>query len=172
MATSLTAKATLKLSSTYTNPLDLSTPVDSFLADWSKSFTNGTGTDQANLVWHDTRTLAGTSEDLDLNASLTSTLVPGAVTVKFTNIKILAIRNNSTTTTEILAVGGAAGTQFVNWVANSSDIVNIGPSGMLILISPIDGYAVGAGASDLLKINSAAATFTYDIWLVGIGTVS
>jgi len=172
MATSLTAKATISLLSTYVNPLDLSTPVDSVSTDWTKSFTNGTGNDEANLVWHDTRSLAATSEDLDLNAALTSTLVGGAVTVKFTNIKALYIRNNSTTTTEILAVGGAAGNQFINWVANTSDIVNIGPSGILALINPLDGYDVTAATGDLLKIDSGADTFTYDIWIVGIGTVS
>ncbi len=164
MATSLTTDLTLKLGALLTNPLDLSTTRDPVNQDWSDALAEGTGSDQADVLWHDTRTLAGTSEDLDLAASLTDAF---GTSVTFVNVKLIAIRNNSTTTTESLAIGGAAATQFINWVGDATDIVNLGPSGIFLLWDPIDGYPVTAGTGDLLKIDSGADTFSYDIIIVG-----
>ncbi len=164
MATNLETTLTLLMTWDFTNALDLSTPRDKNTLTCSDSLGQGTGSAQADLVWHDERTLTGTSESLDLAGSLTNAW---GSTVTFAKVKGILIHNTNTTTLKVLAIGGAVATQFVNWVANSSDIVNIGPDGLFLLWSPVDGYAVGAGASDILKIDAGANTITYDIVIVG-----
>jgi len=164
MATSLAITLSAGITWTFTNALDLTTTSDGTTLDLGDTLANGTGVNQADVMWHDSRLLSATSEELDLAGSLTNAF---GTTVTFAKIKTIIIKNTSTTTTQILAVGGAAATQFSNWVAHVSDIVNIGPDGVLILHSPIDGYAVGAGATDKLKIDAGAVNITYKIVLIG-----
>ena len=165
MATpTLLAQLSFILNVQYVDTDDINEARGTISFNLSDDLTSGTTTDKADLLWWDTRTLAATSEDLDLAAGLTDTF--GNV-LTFVEIVGLAIKNTSTTTAEILAVGGAAGNQFINWVANSSDIVNIDPDGILFLWSPLDGYTVTAGTGDLLKIDAGAATITYEIVIIG-----
>ena len=158
------ASITLSLRHMLQSALDLETAQSILNQSYDDSMTTGTSANQVDKVWSDSRTLAATSETLDLAGSLTDAF---GSTVTFVKVRTILIHNTSTTTTEVLAIGGAAGTQFVNWVANSSDIVNIGPDGIFLLHSPIDGYAVGAGASDFLKIDAGADTITYEIIIWG-----
>ena len=154
---------------TYSGDADLSTLTETIsgtnLPSWV--VTNGTGADQADLLWHDQRTLsASTSEDLDLAGSLTNSF---GTTVTFARIKGIIVSAASGNGDNI-QVGGAASNQFVNWVANSSDIINVRPGGTFALIAPdATAYAVTAGTGDLLKINNAdsGAAATYDIYLIG-----
>lgn len=168
MATSLAVQLALTLSWQQTNAADLSTPRDAAALSLDDELTNGTAIDTADVLWHDRRTLAATtSEDLDLAGSLVSALTGAAVT--FAKIKCILIKNRSTTAGYILAVGGASSNQFINWVANSSDIVNVGPNGIFMLWNPsLAGYAVTASTGDLLKINNTGGgSLDYDIVLIG-----
>lgn len=165
MADALTTKLTIKLACDYVDTLDLSTVTDDLDVDWSDSLADGTGKDQADELWHDSRTVTGASEDLDLAGSLTNGL--GDV-VTFVKIKTIMIKNTSTTAGENLSVGGAAANQLINWVGDASDKIVIGPDGLFILHNPAAaGYAVTAATGDLLKIDSGAATITYEIVLIG-----
>lgn len=135
-----------------------------FTLNTTIALTTGTATDQSDLLWEDTRTLDAASEDLDLAGGLTDVHGDAITIVEVTGI---VIKNRNTTAGHNLAIGGAAGNQFINWVANSSDILNIGPTGRWTLESPIDGYAVTAGTGDLLKIDAGANTVTFDIAIWG-----
>ncbi|HJR01834.1 MAG TPA: hypothetical protein VKA83_09395 [Methylomirabilota bacterium] len=128
---------------------------------------DGTGANQGDLIWHDQRTIgASSNEDLDLRGGLTDAF---GATLQFVRVKgflvyaALANANN-------VHVGGAAATQFVGWVANSSDIVVVRPGG-LFCIAALDAtaYPAGAGTTDLLRIaNSGAGTsVVYDIMVWG-----
>jgi hypothetical protein len=168
MATSLAVQLQLLLNWQQSNNPDLSSVKDTGAISLEDTLANGTAIDQADVLWHDRRTLAATtSEDLDLAASLVSALTGAAVT--FAKIKCIYIKNRATTAGYILAVGGASATQFVNWVANSSDILNISPDGFLLLWNPsLAGYAVAASTGDLLKINNTGGgSLDYDIVLIG-----
>ena len=144
---------------------DLSTPRDRFVYEFGDTLATGTGLDQADKLFHDTRPLAGTSEDFDLAAGHTSKF---GVTITFVKIKMLFIKNRSTVAGETLAVGGAAGNQFINWVGDATDIINIQPNGFLHVWAPsLAGFAVTANTGDLLKIDSGAASFSFDIIIVG-----
>ena len=166
MATNLTTNLTLRLLTVFEDDLDLSDPKDTLNIDWKDSLANGTGTDQADVIWHDQRTVTGASEDIDLAGNVLFKDAFGN-TITFVKVKAVFIHNTSTTATETLSVGGAAGTQFSNWVGAVNDEVNVGPDGLFMLWSPTDGYAVGAGATDLLKIDPGADTIIYDIVIIG-----
>jgi len=143
--------------------IDLSTPRDSMTISKNDSLENGTGSSQADVQWHDQRTLAGTSENIDLAGSLTSTL--DSSTITFANVKAVLIKNNSTTATEQLTVGGASSNA---WDTMITDTVIVGPDGVCFLYSPIDGFAVTAGTGDILKITASSGdTITYDIVVIG-----
>ena len=162
----LAATAKILLQLVGTNPLDLVTPQANHDITTQVDYTTGAGANQANEVFSDTRTLAdNTSESLDLAGSLTN---PFGVTVAFARVKLIYIKNKSST--QVLSIGGAASNQFVNWVADSSDIIKLRPGGVLLLIAPdATGYAVTAGTGDLLKIanGNAGQSTDYDIILVG-----
>ena len=130
------------------------------------AFTNGTGANQMDLLYGpDVRTLgATTGEDLDLAGGVNNSF---GTALTFARVKLLCVLADSGNN-GLIQVGGAAATQFVNWVAHSSDIVNVRADGMLLLVArDATGYAVTGGTGDLLKIyNSGAAGATYTI-LVG-----
>jgi hypothetical protein len=154
---------------TQTSPLDLSTPVDPLVYNLSAVFASGTGSGQCDKLFHDTRTLTtGASEDLDLAGSLLD-FQGNAIT--FAKVKFILIHNKSTTRT--LTVGGAASNQFINWVGNANDVINLPPSttgapSVLLLLAPASGYAVTAATGDLLKItNDSGASAVYDIIIAG-----
>lgn len=166
MTATFDGSISLRVRGTVSNPLDLSSLTDTLNELFTQTFENGTGTGQANKMWSDTRTLAdNTSESLDLAGSLTDSF--GAA-ITFAKIKAIIIRNKSTT--QALAVGGAASNQFINWVANSSDIINIPAGGMFMLTAPA-GFAVTASTGDLLKIANGSAGQSTDYDIVLFGTV-
>lgn len=163
----LTSKLTVDIVSTLTNVLDLATGKVPLNRRSEYSWESGTGADQADLIFHDQRTLgASSSENIDLAGSLTDAY---GATITFARIKALIIIAAAGNTNDV-QVGGAASNAFVNWVANSSDIVNVRPDGILALISPsATAYAVTAGTGDILKIaNSGAGTsVVFDLILIG-----
>lgn len=156
----------LKLQSLLTGTGDLQSGKSELKYERTIDLANGTGADQANQVWSDTRTLTtGATETLDLNASLTNAI---GESVTFTKVKLLMIRSRACTTT--LSVGAAAATQFVAYFGSATDVIKILPGGVLLLTSPdASGAAVAAGSTDSLKIaNSAGASCDYDIVIVGV----
>lgn len=129
-------------------------------------FTDGTGTNQANNVWSDTRTLAsGASENLDLAGVLTGML---GGTATFSCIKALRVRAAAGNTTSLL-VGGAASNGFAGCFGDLTDTVKVKPGGEFLWIDPsAAGEAVTAGTGDLLKIaNGSGAAATYTIEILG-----
>jgi hypothetical protein len=165
MANTLTSLVRLLVSGTYTKDMDLSDPKDLLSKTYEQAFATGTASECCDLDFHDTRSLANSAtEDLDLAGGLTNAF---GVTLTFAKIKAIIIKNNSSTQT--LSVGGAAATQFINWVGAANDVINIPPEGFFCLIAPLAGFAVTAGTGDLLKIANGAAgdVTTYDIILLG-----
>jgi hypothetical protein len=152
---------------TQTNPLDLVTgraPLD-FAA--SIALGSGTGANQADRVWSDSRTLAAsTTEDLDLAGVLVDAF---GATITLARVKGLIIRAAAGNTNPVV-VGGAASNGFVGWVADATDKVNVRPGGVLGLFAPDSaGYPVTAGTADLLRIGNGGAgtSVTYDIVIIG-----
>lgn len=168
MAASLVATLSMRTQAQVSNPLDLSSLADVLNQLMEISFANGTGAGQANKMWSDRRTLAdSSSESLDLAGGLTDSF---GASITFTSIKAIVIKNRSSS--QQLAIGGAASNQFINWVANSSDIVNVPAGGLFVLVAPTAaGFAVTASTGDLLKVANGAAGSATDYDIILIGTV-
>jgi len=126
---------------------------------------SGTASSTQDLVWSAADSVAnGAPDTVDVAGSLTSRLTGGAVTM--VEVTLIYIRNKSTTTGEILEIG-AGSNPLLNWVKATGDAIKIGPGGVFILTSPIDGFAVTAATGDVLTITSASGTISYDIIILG-----
>lgn len=171
MATSIdNLTIALRVAGLFVNSNDLGNAEHRLSYNPSNQFSDGNALNKAETIFSDTRTLtASSSEDLDLAGGLTD-VFGNALT--FTKIKALIVVASSGNTNNV-QVGGAASNQFINWVANSSDIVNVPPGGMLVLTAPgAAGFAVTPSTGDLLKIanGSSGTSVTYTIILVGTDT--
>jgi hypothetical protein len=166
------ANIKIKIEAVLNKALDLGAARAPLLVDASLNLTEGTGANQAQVVFHDQRTLAASgSEELDLAGALTDAL---GRTLTFTAVKALYIKAAAGNTNNVL-VGGAAANGFATWAGDPTDVVVIRPGGSLILVAPdATGYAVTTGTGDLLKIaNSAGDTgVTYDIVIIGEGAAA
>jgi len=160
MSDSLSLFVQLKITGRQVKDVGLDNPIKNINQVWEQSFTPGTGAGQVADLYEKERTLAdGVSENLDLAGILTDDF---GVTKTFAKIKVLAIRNKSTT--QVLSVGGAATLGFVGWVGDPTDVIKIEPGEFKLLICNLVGVTVTPGTGDLLKVaNSAGAPCTYDI---------
>ncbi len=167
MAT-FTSKITAQIIQTLTKTVGLSEAAGSFTESTVTTLTSGTGLNQADKVWSSAaRSIAASSnEDLDLAGSLTDAF---GTTITFARIKALYVAAAATNTNNV-HVGGAASNQFINWVANSSDILVVRPGGVLLLAAPdATAYAVTAATGDLLRVanSGAGSAVIYDVVIIG-----
>lgn len=167
MAKTFAGTARVSLTGTMDNTVDLGNIAYNLSYAQSISITNGTGANQANMIFTDTRTLtASSSEDLDLAGGLTDAY--GAA-ITFTKIKGIIVSASSNNTNNVI-VGGDGSAAFVNWVGDATDTIVVRPGGTFALFAPDStAYAVTATTGDILQIaNSAGSTsVTYDIIILG-----
>lgn len=168
MATDLRVRTDLGVNWTYRNiDADSSrTVVDSNSLSFVKTFSDGNGLDQSNLIWDDRRTVnAAANDDLDLAGGVTNSF---GTTVTFAKIRGLFIHNLNTTAGHLLHVGGQ-GTEAINTIlGGDTEIIKIGPDGVLVLINPsAAGYAVTAATADILRLTGVSGNIVYDIAIWG-----
>lgn len=118
----------------------------------------------ASIVFHNTYTItANTDLDLDLSGVLTTGL---GATINFTKIYMIAIANLNTATGQNVILGG--GGNFHAWSGAQSHEVKIGPKGLLLLNSPVDGYTVTNTSADILRLrNTGLSSVQTRIALIG-----
>lgn len=156
----------LKFAATLTSALDLvtaSVPLD--LSERYK-WTSGTGANQADLIFHDQRTLsASATEDLDLAGSLTSAF---GATLTFARIKAVLVSAAEANTNNVNVTRPASnGTPLF---LAAGDGIPVRPGGLFLWVAPgATGVAVTAATGDLLTFtNSSSGTaVTYDVVLIG-----
>lgn len=168
MPTQLGVQLSLTLAWQYLQALDLSNVRDAGARNFDDALVQGTGLDQADLLWHDRRTLAGgASEELDLTGGLTASVSGAALT--FARVKGIVLKNRSLATDATLSVGGAASQAFSACFGAGDDVLKIGPDGLVVLWNPsAAGYAVTDGSSDRLKFAAAGAgSLEYDVLIFG-----
>jgi hypothetical protein len=166
MAVSLVTVITSKIDANYQSGLDLVTVGAPLVKQDVYPLANGTGASQADRMFSDTRTLgASANEDLDLAGSLVDAF--GAV-LTFVKVKALKIKASAANTNNVV-VKPAAATGWLGPFNLAASSIAIPPGGEFMVLAPVNGWAVGAGATDLLNVaNSAAGTsVTYDIVIVG-----
>jgi len=163
MAVELTTTLRLTLTGTLESINDLSTTRDEVSASGNDTLATGNIVDTADAIWSDTRSLAATTEDLDLRGGLTDAF---GRTLQLATIKALYIRNNNTTAGHNLTVGD--GTNGVALYGAAAGTKVIGPGGIELIWEPsLAGVTVTAGTADIIKLDAGANTISYDIVIVG-----
>ena len=152
------------------------TPTTDVAVNYVMTTADGTGADQADLIYTNKVTLsAASSTSIDLAGSLTDYY---GATITFAKIKLIMVKNTSnalgTPTTSTISVGGAGATAFKNWITSTADDgsenVKVLVGGFLAIGSPAAaGYGVTAATADILKIlnDSGASQAQYEIVIVG-----
>lgn len=163
MALSATIKASI--SATHTNVLDLATATFPLSLLQSLSLTDGTGANQADRIFSDTRTLsASANEDLDLAGALTNAYG----TVTFARIKAILVIADAGNTNNVNVTRPAS--NGVPLFLAASDGLAVRPGGMFLwACSDATGVAVTASTADLINFaNSAGSTpVTYTVVIIG-----
>lgn len=160
-----TAEILVKMNANISGAQDLGNPV--FAPELRKllQFTAGTGANQADIFWGDTRTLAASAtEDLDLAGVLADAFGAVITAVDLVAVMITALAGN----TNNVIVGDA--TQPVGLFGGTNPTFSVKPGGVLLLAAPgLVGLAtIGAGSTDDLKIanSSSGSEVTYSIALL------
>jgi hypothetical protein len=165
--TALTTRLVVQLAATLTDTLDLGNKQALQALKRDFPWSSGTGQDEADRVWTDTRTLTASSSDsLDLAGSLADAF--GNV-ITFARIRALIVAPAVGNANNVI-VGGAASNGFITWVGGATHTLTVRPGGLLLLAAPdATAYVVTAGTADQLKITnvSVSVAATYDIALIG-----
>lgn len=160
----LSLKMVLQMVGSLTSARDLSIPADNFSVDYTKAFSNGTGANQGNMIWHDQRSTDGTGEDLDLAGGVTSAF--GAA-LTFTAVKGILIVASAANSGNVV-VSRPASNGLVLFAAASDALAGLKPGGAFLFTDPsAAGLTVTASTGDLLHVAASSGTVTYDVWVWG-----
>lgn len=161
----LSSELNVSVKGLLSSPLDLSTAKD--LLEWPYTLTlnNGTGANQANNQWSDSRSLTtGTNENLDLAGGVTNAL---GATVTFTKVRVLIFRGLKANTGNLVISRPANGVPFLG---AATDNFTLKPNGVVIIADPSTaGITVTAATGDLINVdNASGATQGYEVIIIGI----
>lgn len=162
----VTAEIRAIFSATQTVTLDAGGPaVAPILLDKVFPFASGTGANQADLVWQDTRTLAASAnEDLDLAGVLADAF---GATITAAELVAVMVTADAANTNDVVL--GAA-TQPIPLFGGTLGTFAVKPGGMFLSVAPSAAgqLTVGAGATDDLRVaNSSSGTpVTYTILIL------
>lgn len=106
MATSLTVTGTLRIAASWVDDLTSTTVTDSATVSNTLSLANGTGSGQINGYWRDTRSVGIGATDTINTTALPVTFFGTASTINFASVKLIYIKNNSTTTAITYDIAG------------------------------------------------------------------
>lgn len=117
----------------------------------------------ANLLYHQKVTVtAGSNATVDLSGSLTNALGEACV---FAKVYAIMIINLNTVSGDYVDVGNS---NFATWLGSATDTVKVGPKGVLLVTSPVDGHTVTASTGDILKI-AAPGSNNVNVHIVVLG---
>ena len=165
MAQTFNGTISLGLALRLNGGVDIGSAYQSVDSTYQNIFTNGTGANQVNQMWTDTRTIAAsTTEDLDLYGSLTNTF---GTTLNFTSSKAIIIAALAANTNDLLVGGDAASVPIFGAVG---DYIIVKPGGLFMITNPgATGFVVTDTTGDILQIanSSSGTSVTYDIIILG-----
>lgn len=146
--------------------------VDSPRLTTSQTFTNGTGSAQADSVYTDEFTLEGTQTqvlDLSSTSTFTDNFNDSAAMAK---VKAVVIANPTTTygtNTSALLVGAYGTNPWVGFFDDPTDVVKVQPGGQMSFIAPDEtGMAVGTESCNLqFAVDGGSGYVTPQIVILG-----
>jgi hypothetical protein len=161
----LQSNVALNVTSNYSLSGDLAPKVCNLLRTYTARLASGVAANQADLVYHDRRTLAASAiEDLDLTGVLLDPLTNAVMT--FVRLKLALFIAASANVNDVLVTRPANGVPI--FIA-AGDGVAIKPNGVQLLFAPGDGYAITPATGDLITVanGGAGSAITYDVVLIG-----
>lgn len=168
----LTTDLRLSLRGVLTGVADYGTPTSAPDLTVAYSTTDGTGANQADIIWLDERTVAtGASDDIDL-APITNAVGVSQTPVEIVGIIIINAPKSGVANTTNLTVGVGTNPVTPAFLGGTTPTVGpIRPGGIFMIWNSENaaGYgAVTATTADILRVtNSAGASATYQIAFVG-----
>jgi len=142
--------------------LDHTTPSERLGKRVSQTWGSGTGDNQANEFWSDRRSLAATSENIDLYGGLTDGF---GNTINFATLREILILNRSAVSGEDLTISGNFITTAV--LGGTTPTLTVPAGGRFNLSKPVDGFTVTNSSADIITIDAGAATISFDLFLIG-----
>lgn len=162
MAASFSITGSLRVVPRWVDALNTVDVTDTTTTTDALSLADGTGVGQANAYYRDVLTIAaGGTATVDLR-NLTLKAFGGTGTLSLTSVKVIVIRNRSTTAS--LAVGGSTTNR---WSGFAAGAVTLGPSGCIYSTAP-SGWATTATDKVLAITNNGAAAADIELVLVGV----
>lgn len=170
MADSLVTTVSAGIKWLFTSPIDAGNVIDPNQLSYTLDQTTGTGSDQVNKEWSDTRSVASGANDDLLLSGLTNTIFANTVTMAFTKIRAILVTNNSTTSGDDLLIGGAASHEWFACFGATGHKVYCPAGSALLLQNRYGTWTVTSGSADQLRIhNSGSNSISYSIAVIGIG---
>ena len=163
--TGLTGTTKVVMSLANVNTIDLNALLDTLQIETGVDWTYGTGINQANLLFHDSRSIDDTGETLDLytNAIAIKDAFGNAVTMEA--IKLLYLKN--THATLVLEVFGNTSLDLLI-MESTADAVLIQPGGFFLWVAPTAAGIVTTTNEKLFIAAASTGTVTYDIVAMGL----
>jgi hypothetical protein len=175
----LTSKLALSVTADLTKTLDLTTGRVPLAKTYQAVLSSGVAVGQADLIFHDQRTLAAsTNEDLDLIGTMLQDAFGANLAMLRVKGLIIAAKgvtdaNGVTITPNVnnVVVGAAASNAWTT-LLNSTGTVTLRPGATWCAFADFTdstGYAVTAGTGDLLRVanGGAGTSVTYDVIVIG-----
>jgi hypothetical protein len=157
----------ISVGSTQTGGLDLQTQQSILSFVRSIALDSGTGANQADRLFSDTRTIAASgTDDLDLAGSLVDAF---GATLTFVKVKAIAVFAYAANTNNVV-LGNAAANQFQGPFGAVTHTIAVAPGGLFVTgRGDATGWPVTAGTGDLFRVanGGAGTTVTYDVVILG-----
>lgn len=166
MSQALTGSINARIALVLTDALDLTTPTDPLDYKFQWPVATGTGADQADRLWHDTRTLAASAtEELDIVGTLLDAF---GDTFSPVRVKALIVTADAGNTNNVI-IGAAAATIFLAGFGGTTPTWSVQPGNLFMATARgATAWPSAAGSTDKLKFaNSGAGTgVTYTVIIV------
>jgi hypothetical protein len=163
---SLTAKIVLGFDAVCQAVQNLSTLADRLSINRALELTNGTGANQANVLFHDQRTLADAADEtLDLYGGALQDALKNTLTME--KLKVLFLRNTSAEAS--LLIGGA-GTTPIDLFADAAGVFKQRPGGVFLTTAP-DANGIVLTTNKNLKLahdGTGTSPLVYEIIAIGV----
>ena len=159
----LTTSISIAISASYRLALDLVTKAADLTKTIALALENGTGLNQADVIFCDSRSTSGT-DSLDMSGGgLLDNLGNAWAPARIKGILVVAAAANVGNV--LLRRPASNGVPFLS---AAGDEIPIHPGGAGFIWAPsAAGYPITAGTGDLIDIVASAGTVAYDIYLIG-----
>jgi len=161
-ATTLTATIRIQATGGFNNALDLTNVQAPLSYANALAVANGTGLNQADVLFTDTRSVAA-GEDLDFSGGALTTAFGATVTIA--ELKVLIVCADTANTGNIVLGGDAASILFLS-VATTTTTLK--PGACFVYTDPsAAGTTVTNSTADIIQVAPSAGTQAYSIIIMG-----